>query len=78
MLIFRTILITAAIDIQKSGTRREDLLLNSQEMMAADMIHKLINDQNKEDKIETILNLFNDTKDNIEFMFQLEKKYGHM
>ena len=44
-----------AIDIQKSGTRREDLLLNSQEMMAADMIHKLINDQNKEDKIETIL-----------------------
>lgn len=67
-----------AIDIQKSGTRREDLLLNSQEMMAADMIHKLINDQNKEDKIETILNLFNDTKDNIEFMFQLEKKYGHM
>ena len=67
-----------AIDIQKSGTRREDLLLNSQEMMAADMIHKLINDQNKEDKIETILNLFNDTKDNIEFMFQLEKKYGHV
>ena len=67
-----------AIDIQKSGTRREDLLLNSQEMMAAVMIHKLINDQNKEDKIETILNLFNDTKDNIEFMFQLEKKYGHM
>ena len=63
-----------AIDIQKSGTRREDLLLNSQEMMAADIIHKLINDQYKEESIERILDMFSNTKDNIEFMFQLEKQ----
>ena len=62
-----------AIDIQKSGTRREDLLLNSQEMMAADIIHKLINAQNKEESIEKILDMFSNTKDNNEFMFLLQK-----
>lgn len=62
-----------AIDIQKSGTRREDLLLNSQEMMAADIIHKMINEQHREESIEKILDMFSNTKDNIEFMFQLQK-----
>lgn len=56
-----------AIDIKKSGTRRDDLLLNSTELMAANVVHKLINDQKKEDSIELILNLFDQTRTNEEF-----------
>lgn len=63
-----------AIDIQKSGTRREDLLLLSSELKTANIIHRLINDQNKEEGIEMILDMFSKTKSNNEFMYQLEKQ----
>ena len=62
-----------AIDIVKSGTRRDDLLLNEKELEAAKVVHKLVNDQNKEDSIEKILDLFAKTKDNDEFAFMLSK-----
>ena len=62
-----------AIDIVKSGTRREDLLLSDKELEAAKVVHKLVNDQNKEDSIEKILDLFAKTKDNDEFVFMLNK-----
>ena len=62
-----------AIDIVKSGTRREDLLLNDKELEAAKIVHKLVNDQNKEDSIEKILDLFAKTKDNDEFVFMINK-----
>ncbi|MDO5563603.1 MAG: transcription termination factor Rho, partial [Eubacteriales bacterium] len=39
-----------AIDINKSGTRRDDLLLNNEERDALDIIHRLINDQRREDQ----------------------------
>lgn len=62
-----------AIDIVKSGTRRDDLLLNEKQLEAAKIVHKLVNDQNKEDSIEKILDLFAKTKDNEEFAFMLNK-----
>lgn len=65
-----------AIDIQKSGTRKEELLLTDSEKEAANTIHRMVNDASKEDSIEKILNLFDKTKDNDEFIFMLKKSEG--
>lgn len=62
-----------AIDIQKSGTRRDDLLLKPKELEAANYIHKLVNDQKKEDSIEMILDMFDRTDSNDDFIFQILK-----
>lgn len=55
-----------AIDIQKSGTRREDLLLNQRELEASRLVHRTVNDQNKEDYVEKIIDLFDRTNSNEE------------
>ena len=60
-----------SIDIQKSGTRREDLLLTEKEMEASTKIHKLLSMQSGLQLIETvekILNIFVKTKNNDEFI----------
>lgn len=57
-----------AIDIPKSGTRREDLLLNAEEQKAMDNIRKALNSMKADDAVETILNLFARTKNNEEFV----------
>ena len=63
-----------AIDIQKSGTRRDDLLLKPNELEVANYIHKLVNDQKKEESIEMILDTFDRTDSNDDFIFQMQKK----
>ena len=62
-----------AIDIAKSGTRREDLLLNSEEQQAMDNIRKALNGMKADDAVETILNLFAKTKNNEEFAQNAKK-----
>ena len=62
-----------AIDITKSGTRREDLLLDSDEMGAAYIIRKEINGLRKDDAVEQVLNLFARTKDNKEFISKIAR-----
>ena len=62
-----------AIDIQKSGTRKDDLLLSEKELEAANYVHKLVNDQKKEESIETILDKFASTDTNNDFIFELNK-----
>lgn len=62
-----------AIDITKSGTRREDLLLESDELGASYIIRKEINGMRKEDAVEQILNLFARTKSNKEFIEKVSK-----
>ncbi len=62
-----------AIDIPKSGTRREDLLLNSEEQQAMDNIRKALNGMKADDAVETILNLFAKTKNNEEFAQNAKK-----
>ena len=62
-----------AIDIQKSGTRKDDLLLSEKELEAANYVHKLVNDQKKEESIELILDMFASTDTNEDFIFKLNK-----
>ena len=57
-----------AIDILKSGTRRDDLLLTQEESEAVDIIHKATNTQKPEESVERILDLFAKTRNNQEFV----------
>ncbi len=57
-----------AIDIVKSGTRREDLLLDPEEQEAVNIIRRGINGQKTEESVETILNLFVHIKSNPDFV----------
>ena len=62
-----------AIDIPKSGTRRDDLLLTPEEKEAVDGIRRALNGMKADEAVDNILNLFDRTKDNEEFV-QMAKK----
>ena len=62
-----------AIDITRSGTRREDLLLTPDELTAVSTIRKSISGLKNDDAIEQILNHFVQTKNNAEFIETLPK-----
>ena len=57
-----------AIDIVKSGTRREDLLLDKEELEAVGIMRKAINGMRTDEAVENILNMFARTRDNQEFI----------
>ena len=64
-----------AIDIQKSSTRREDLLLNVSEQEAVIKIRKALGGLKSEQALEQILNLFKRTKNNNEFIETVKKMH---
>ena len=57
-----------AIDIAKSGTRRDDLLLTPLELEAVEAMHKEFSGNRAEESIEEILKLFLRTNNNKEFL----------
>ena len=57
-----------AIDIAKSGTRREDLLLDKEELEAGDIMRKALNSLKTDEAAERILDLFTKTRNNDEFV----------
>ena len=62
-----------AIDIAKSGTRREDLLFKPEEQEAMDIMRKALNGVKPEDAVDNILNMFAHTKTNEEFVQSVKK-----
>ncbi|WP_075720383.1 transcription termination factor Rho [Roseburia sp. 499] len=62
-----------AVDIVKSGTRREDLLLNQEEQEAVDIMRKAINGMKADEAVENILNMFVRTQNNHEFCQMVKK-----
>ena len=62
-----------AIDILKSGTRRDDLLLTREEAEAVDIVRKATTTLKPEDAVEKILDLFARTRTNREFV-EMSKK----
>lgn len=63
-----------AIDIAKSGTRREDLLLTPDEQEAVYNMRKALNGMKSEEAVENILNMFARTKNNGELIQILKKQ----
>lgn len=62
-----------AIDITKSGTRREDLLLDREEQEAVYIMRKAINGMRTDEAVESILNMFVRTKNNREYVQMVKK-----
>ena len=62
-----------AIDIMRSGTRREDLLFKPQEQEAMDIMRKAFNGLKAEEAVDNILNMFANTKTNEEFVQTVKK-----
>ena len=62
-----------AIDIAKSSTRREDLLLSREEQEAVDIMRKALNGLKTDEAAERILDLFAKTRNNAEFVQTVRK-----
>ena len=62
-----------AIDIPKSGTRRDDLLLSTEEQEAVDIMRRALNGMKPDEAVDNILNLFDRTKNNAEFVQMVKK-----
>lgn len=63
-----------AIDIQKSGTRREDLLLDAEELEAVYIMRKALNGMKSDEAAENILNMFVHTRDNRELVAKVRRQ----
>jgi len=63
-----------AIDIPKSGTRREDLLLTHEEQEATYIMRRALNGLKSEEAVDNILNMFSRTSNNNELVQQVRNK----
>lgn len=62
-----------AIDIPKTSTRREDLLLTSEEMEAINIVRRALNGMKSDEAVDKILDLFAKTRSNAEFVQTVKK-----
>ena len=62
-----------AIDIPKSGTRREDLLLTPEEVDAIGTIRKAFNSMKSDEAVDKVIDMFTRTKSNDEFVYTVKK-----
>ena len=62
-----------AIDIPKSGTRRDDLLLTEEEAAAMAHIRKALNGMKADESVEKVIDMFVKTKNNDEFVQMVKK-----
>ena len=64
-----------AIDLNKSGTRREDLLLSRDELNCLYMLHRAATNVSTMEFTSNILDIMNKTKDNAEFITYVKKHF---
>ncbi len=62
-----------AIDIPRSGTRRDDLLLTPEEQEAMTIIRRALNSLKPEEAVDRILDMFSKSKNNREFIGMASK-----
>ena len=60
-----------AIDVPGSGTRREDLLMDKEEMQRVWILRKLMSDMTSQEAMEFLLQRMKGTRDNIEFLISM-------
>ncbi len=63
-----------AINIPKSSTRREDLLLTPEELAAINSLRKGFNSMKADEAVDQCINLFSKTRNNMEFVRMVEKQ----
>lgn len=64
-----------AIDIAKSGTRRDDLLLSKEEIDAVNNLRRGINGLKPDESVDRILDMFSKTRTNRDFILTLQKMH---
>lgn len=62
-----------AIDLAKSGTRREDLLLNNEELEAINIMRRALNGLKPDEATDRILDMFSRTRNNNEFVQMVKR-----
>lgn len=62
-----------AIDIPKTSTRREDLLLTHEEMEAINIVRRALNVMKSDEAADRVLDLFAKTRNNAEFVQSVKK-----
>jgi len=62
-----------AIDLAKSGTRREDLLLSTEESEAINIMRKALNGLKADEATDRILDMFSRTRNNSEFVQMVKR-----
>jgi transcription termination factor Rho len=62
-----------AIDITKSGTRKEELLLSKEELSKMNVLRRIINPMGTMDAVEFMIGKLRETKNNAEFFDSMNK-----
>ena len=62
-----------AIDIQKSGTRKEELLLDKNDLNRVWVLRKVLNPLSSVEAMELLLEKIGKTKSNAEFLSSMQK-----
>lgn len=63
-----------AIDIKRSNTRKEELLLKEDELKRVWIIRKVLNDMNSDEAMELLIDRLGKTKSNAEFLMSLNQQ----
>ncbi|MBQ9644400.1 MAG: transcription termination factor Rho [Lachnospiraceae bacterium] len=62
-----------AIDMQASGTRRDDLLLTPEEIESINTLRRAFNGMKSEEAVDHVLDLFSKTRNNVDFIATVKK-----
>ncbi|MFW5798177.1 MAG: transcription termination factor Rho [Planctomycetota bacterium] len=63
-----------AIDINRSGTRKEELLLHPEELKRCHLLRRVLNDMNPVEAMELLLGKIKKTKNNAEFLMSMNNR----
>ena len=63
-----------AIDVNRSGTRREELLMDEEELRRVWILRRVLNDMNPVEAMELLVNRMRKTKTNEEFLNEHEPR----
>jgi transcription termination factor Rho len=63
-----------AIDITRSGTRKEELIMDPEELKRVWLLRKILTDMNPVDAMEKLIEQIKKCKSNAEFLMMLGKK----
>ena len=61
-----------AIDVNRSGTRREELLMEEDELEKSWLLRRVLNDMNPAEAMELLISRLKRTKSNAEFLLSMD------
>ncbi|MGN6636028.1 MAG: transcription termination factor Rho, partial [Oryzihumus sp.] len=62
-----------AVDVDASGTRREEILMSREELQIVWKLRRVLSALDSQQAIELLLNKLKETRSNVEFLMQVQK-----